>query len=200
MTQLVKATDITTAKVSRRRFAVGAFWVSLAGLAAAAGGTIVNTMWPRGVKGFGGPVSVPASRIPAPGAPPVRNQDGRFWLVNLDPGEGQLTAQGSATDGGLATPGGLVALWTKCPHLGCSVPWDGAASVADDDRRGWFRCPCHGSTYTKAGVRVFGPAERSMDTMRIEVVDGGIVVQTGDRTRGADDNPLRTTPWPPSVA
>lgn len=188
MKQFVKASEIGGAKVSRRRFAVGAFWVSMGGLAVAAGATALNTMWPRGVKGFGGPVSVPAAKIPAPGAPPVKSQEGRFWLVNLAPEEGQLRPEGAAT------PGGLVALWTKCPHLGCSVPWNGDYRW-DDGRQGWFLCPCHGSTYTKAGVLVDGPAKRSMDTMRIDVVDGGIVVQTGDRTQGDNDNPQRAVPF-----
>ena len=58
--------------------------------------------------------------------------------------------------------------------------------------KGWFRCPCHGSTYTKAGIRVFGPAPRSMDTMKIDVDGAGnIVVQTGVRQLGGPDNPKR---------
>ena len=36
-------------------------------------------------------------------------------------------------------------------------------------RRGMFNCNCHGSTYTKAGLVVKGPATRTMDTMAIEL-------------------------------
>ena len=85
---------------------------------------------------------------------------------------------------------GLLALWRRCPHLGCTVPWKSGFNYEGD--KGWFRCPCHGSTYTKAGVRVFGPATRSMDTMHIEVDDAGnITVNTGDITFGGADNPRR---------
>jgi cytochrome b6-f complex iron-sulfur subunit len=167
---------------------IGAFWTSVAGLVAAAGVSIANTMYPRGVGGFGGPVAVPASAIPRPGDPPRPNLDGRFLLVNLAPGEGL------AVDGSAETAGGLLALWRRCPHLGCTVPWNESYRWKDG-RKGWFVCPCHGSTYSKAGLRVDGPAPRSMDTMRIEVTDAGIVVQTGDRTKGDTDNAQRVVPW-----
>jgi cytochrome b6-f complex iron-sulfur subunit len=166
-----------------------AFWGSIAAMFAGIGATIVNTVYPRGVSGFGGPVTVAADRIPKPGDSPVKNIEGRFWLVNVAAGEG--LAVGDTTP----TAGGLVALWTKCPHLGCSVPWNDTARRPNDDRTGFFLCPCHGSTYTRAGVRVFGPTPRSMDTMAIDVTDSGIVVQTGKRTKGTPDNPARAVPW-----
>lgn len=90
-----------------------------------------------------------------------------------------------------------MALWTKCPHLGCTVPWkDSFVSDKDDlQRRGMFNCNCHGSTYTKAGTLVVGPAERAMDTMAIEVSEAGIVIQTGQIKRGTQDNPRRAVPY-----
>ena len=61
---------------------------------------------------------------------------------------------------------------------------------------GWFRCPCHGSTYTRGGIRVFGPAPRPMDTMEISVnSDGSLVVNTGNIKKGGEDNPQRTTSY-----
>ena len=62
--------------------------------------------------------------------------------------------------------GGLLALYQKCVHLGCTVQW--LATFDFQNQTGWFRCPCHQSTYTKAGVRVFGPAPRSLDTFEIQ--------------------------------
>jgi cytochrome b6-f complex iron-sulfur subunit len=60
------------------------------------------------------------------------------------------------------------------------------------DKQGWFRCPCHGSTFTEAGIRVFGPAQRSMDTMDVVVGEGGrLTVDTGKITPGGPDNPNR---------
>ncbi len=178
--------------VTRRAVLKAAFWTSLGAAALAIPATVINTLWPRQVEAFGGPVVVSPSLVPEPGDPPTPNFDGHFLLVNLAPDEGRIAGDEAAA------AGGVLALWWKCPHLGCTVPW--AEQYTHNDgtgRRGWFRCPCHGSTYTKAGVRVYGPAPRSMDTMLIEVDDrGNLVVQTGDRLPGGIDNPQRALPWP----
>jgi cytochrome b6-f complex iron-sulfur subunit len=63
--------------------------------------------------------------------------------------------------------------------------------VTGAPKQGWFRCPCHGSTYTDSGVRVFGPAPRSMDTMDISVSGGRLAVNTGSITPGGPDNANR---------
>ena len=74
------------------------------------------------------------------------------------------------------------------------MPW--RPDFAFEGETGYFRCPCHGSTYTKAGVRVFGPAPRPLDTMAITVnVDGSLTVDTGVITKGGTDNPKRTVPY-----
>ena len=67
---------------------------------------------------------------------------------------------------------GLVALYQKCPHLGCRVP-DCASSR-------WFECPCHGSQYNQVGEKKAGPAPRGMDRFSISV-DGAnnVSVDTG---------------------
>jgi cytochrome b6-f complex iron-sulfur subunit len=88
---------------------------------------------------------------------------------------------------------GFLALWWKCPHLGCTVPWRETFSFVDPatgaSTQGWFRCPCHGSTYNHAGVRVFGPAPRSMDRMELTIDgSGNITVNTGAITKGTPDN------------
>ena len=77
----------------------------------------------------------------------------------------------------------------------CTVIFNGAA-VNFPGVVGWFRCPCHGSTYSRAGIRVFGPAPRPMDTMAITVNgDGSISVNTGAITSGGTDNPLRAVSY-----
>jgi cytochrome b6-f complex iron-sulfur subunit len=177
-------------RINRRSMLKLGFWTSLGLAVASAVGGVLNLLYPRGVSGFGGPIAVDARWIPRPGDPPKEHVLGRFFLVNLEPGEG-LPAGAS-----LPSPGGLVALWTRCPHLGCAVPWRQDFVFADrTGRRGWFVCPCHGSTYTRAGVRVRGPATRSMDTMAIEMeADGSLIVQTGRITQGGDDNAGRAVP------
>jgi cytochrome b6-f complex iron-sulfur subunit len=175
--------------VSRRLFILGGFWSSLALALIGVLGSPFDFLFPRNVKGFGGPVTVPRSRIPPPGGDPVKIPEGRFWLVNLEPG---------VTSNGEETAGGLLALWQKCPHLGCTVPWNPVFVFAG--RKGWFRCPCHGSTYTReGGVKVAGPAPRSLDAFEIKEVkeNGDIVVQTGPKPKfpGSPDNPSKAVPY-----
>ncbi len=192
---VISSTPALTAPLSRRRLLKLGFWTAIGATLLSAGATFVNTLYPRSVAGFGGPVAVPAVAIPKPGAAPIANFDGHFLLVNLKAEEG--LAAGDDTAAG----GGLLALWWKCPHLGCTLPWRGDFVSPHDplNRQGWFACNCHGSTYTKAGVRIFGPAPRSMDTMQIDVsAKGDITVQTGKRSNGDLDNPQRTVPWPQS--
>ena len=165
--------------VSRRSVLRFGFWTGLGAVLAGIGGLAVNMLWPRGVTGFGGVVSAgEVSQFP-PGSK-TQIPEGRFWLVHLTEEQGGP---------------GLLALWWRCPHLGCTVPWRPTFVFPDPvtgaPKQGWFRCPCHGSTYTDAGVRVFGPAPRSMDTMALTVENGRISVDTGSITNGSPDNPDR---------
>ena len=62
-------------------------------------------------------------------------------------------------------PGGkVVALSGQCPHLGCSIGFDG-------DK---FRCPCHKSAFKANGERESGPSKRGLDPLPVEVVDGRV--------------------------
>ena len=178
--------------IGRRRLLITSFWAGIGAALVGGAGAVLNTLYPRNVSGFGGPIVVPPNAIPAPGDPPKPVVEGRFLLVNLAP------AEGNAPGDDRAASGGLIALYRKCPHLGCTVPWRDDASY--QQLHGVFLCPCHGSTYTKAGVRVFGPAPRSMDTMAIEVQKSGvIIVQTGAITEGSLDNPSRAVPYQPEA-
>ena len=72
---------------------------------------------------------------------------------------------------------GIVALYQKCPHLGCRVP----QCVTSQ----WFECPCHGSQYNQVGEKKAGPGPRGMDRFPITVAgNGDVTVNTGtDRAR-----------------
>ncbi|MEY2426592.1 MAG: cytochrome b6-f complex iron-sulfur subunit [Actinomycetota bacterium] len=71
---------------------------------------------------------------------------------------------------------GVVALYQKCVHLGCRVPWCGSAQ--------WFECPCHGSKYNRVGEKKGGPAPRGLDRFGVEVKGGNVFVDTGKVIQG----------------
>jgi cytochrome b6-f complex iron-sulfur subunit len=174
-------------KIARRSFLRVSVFAGLSlGLLSMAAGFLAffNLRKPQG---FGGTVNVVKARIPKAGSDPARISEGKFWLSNLQGAQGDIFGVGGT--------GCLLALYWKCPHLGCTVPWNASyngAQVAFPGIIGWFKCPCHGSTYSHAGVRVFGPAPRSMDTMAVTVnSDASITVDTGKITLGGIDNPLR---------
>ncbi len=170
--------------IKRRQVLRGGVFASLGGFVILMVGSFANFFNPRHISGFGGLVKVPASVVPKPGEDPRKIFEGKFYLVNLKPGEGGHGAVPPSKDGG------LVALYQKCPHLGCTVPWRPEFEFEGD--KGWFRCPCHGSTYTRGGARVFGPAPRSMDTMEITIAgDGSLTVNTGKITLGDTNDPQR---------
>ncbi len=74
---------------------------------------------------------------------------------------------------------GYVALYQKCVHLGCRVPWCESSQ--------WFECPCHGSKYNRVGEKQGGPAPRGLDRFPLEVSGGNIIVDTGNLQIGPAD-------------
>ena len=73
--------------------------------------------------------------------------------------------------------GEIVALWQRCPHLGCRVSW------CESSRE--FECACHGSSFNRAGEVRGGPAPRGMDRFAVAVSDGIVEIDTGEITEGA---------------
>lgn len=73
----------------------------------------------------------------------------------------------------------LLALWRKCPHLGCLVP-----APCDSVTR--YQCRCHRSTYNILGEKMHeGPAERGLDRFAVLIEDDGtIVIDTSQLTKG----------------
>lgn len=63
----------------------------------------------------------------------------------------------------LSTGDGYVALSPVCTHLGCTVEIHGAR----------LECPCHGSTYDRAGRVLRGPAERALRSYRLQTLPDG---------------------------
>jgi cytochrome b6-f complex iron-sulfur subunit len=77
-------------------------------------------------------------------------------------------------------PGGLLALYRKCTHLGCVVPWRPDEQSEDSlEPSGRFNCPCHGSRFDRYGVVKGGPAPRPLDMFPIEIDGDTVIVDTG---------------------
>jgi cytochrome b6-f complex iron-sulfur subunit len=81
--------------------------------------------------------------------------------------------EGSVLDG---MDHGIVALYQKCVHLGCRVPWCKSSQ--------WFECPCHGSKYNRVGEKKGGPAPRGLDRFAVAITGEKVVVDTGAITLG----------------
>ena len=62
--------------------------------------------------------------------------------------------------------GSAVAVSSKCTHLGCTVRKEPS----------FFRCPCHGSTYTLEGEVVRGPAEFPLDRYDAKIEGDEIII------------------------
>ena len=71
----------------------------------------------------------------------------------------------------------VVALWQRCPHLGCRVSW------CESSRE--FECACHGSSFNRAGEVRGGPAPRGMDRFTVDASGDVIAVDTGAIAEGA---------------
>ncbi|MGH2535179.1 MAG: ubiquinol-cytochrome c reductase iron-sulfur subunit [Thermomicrobiales bacterium] len=156
-------------RVSRRNFvrnsALGAVVLILTQL----GAGFVRFFWPNETGAFGSELRVSASEVPEVNGEPLKHNLGKYWLVHNDDG--------------------LLALYWKCPHLGCTVPWNTG--------RGEFVCPCHGSVYDPTGVRLAGPAPRPMDIMavRIDEATGDVLVDTGAITQRSGYEPSQAAPY-----
>ncbi len=158
--------------VTRRQFLnrsiLGAFGLSLAGFGAA----MLGFLWPPPKSGgFGsavnaGKLSDILANIDSTKSP-YYVPSARAY-VNRYPTDDVAKAKAA----GYADPilagysQGLVALYQKCVHLGCRVPWCQSSQ--------WFECPCHGSQYNRVGEKKGGPAPRGLDRFAI-TADGGVV-------------------------
>jgi len=144
---------------------VGAFGVASLGF-----------LWPSGSGGFGATITV-GSLSQASEAfgkrQPFYNAAARTYVVpypseDLGDAEEVYGDQPTVFEGMEA---GYVALFQRCVHLGCRVPWCQTSQ--------WFECPCHGSKYNRVGEWKDGPAPRGLDRFGLAVEGDNLVVDTG---------------------
>ena len=139
-------------RINRRQF-LGWSWFMLGvALAGQAGWAIFKFFQPRRKEGAFGDLVVAGRVEEFPPGTVEHVLKGNFYISNLE---------------GV----GLLAMWQRCTHLGCTVPW---REVEDQ-----FHCPCHSSLFDRAGVVTGGPAPRPLDLFPLEIVDGVVVVDTG---------------------
>jgi cytochrome b6-f complex iron-sulfur subunit len=167
--------DADAIGVTRRQFLnrsiVLVMGLSLTGFGAA----VIAYLWPTPKGGFGskirvGNVSDVVAKIEAASGF-LYLAEGRMWITEY-PAAALEKAKAVYPAPVLAgMEAGVVALYQKCPHLGCRVP-----SCATSQ---WFECPCHGSQYNQVGEKKGGPAPRGMDHFAMEVAGGVLTVNTG---------------------
>ena len=166
--------DEETVGVTRRQFfnrsIVVAFALGLSGF----GTAVLAFLWPSGVGGFGSKINVGSledikANIDANDGF-AYYPEGRMWITKF-PSEALEKARAVYSPPELAgMEEGVIALYQKCPHLGCRVP-ECATSQ-------WFECGCHGSQYNRVGEKKGGPAPRGMDRFAMEVSGGNLTVDT----------------------
>jgi cytochrome b6-f complex iron-sulfur subunit len=158
--------------VSRRQFFNRAITATFGTFLAAQGLYYLAFFWPKLTGGFGadidaGPVSDLQGQVftPAGGVLPLFIPEARAYLVPApDELSAQFEGQSVATDG-------LMALYMRCVHLGCRVPWCAPSQG--------FECPCHGSRYNAVGEYFGGPAPRNLDRFVVENQGGRLIIRTG---------------------
>jgi cytochrome b6-f complex iron-sulfur subunit len=138
-------------------------------------------LWPGESAGFGGKIavgSVADANTAIAAKQPYYNATAKTYIVAYPkadlPKAKKVTAYTPPIIAGMEA--GFVALYQKCVHLGCRVPWCQSSQ--------WFECPCHGSKYNKVGEKVGGPAPRGLDRFVLEVAGGNIIVDTGNLVLG----------------
>jgi cytochrome b6-f complex iron-sulfur subunit len=145
--------------------------VGLAGF----GGSLLAFLWPTVSGGFGSKIRAGALTDVlgsiADKKEPFYVPEGRFYIQPFP--KDDIDKAKKAYSGGVLTgmEEGLVALYQKCVHLGCRVPWCKSSQ--------WFECPCHGSKYNRVGEKKGGPAPRGLDRFPVSVEGGQIMVDTG---------------------
>lgn len=156
----------TKINVNRREF-LGISWVfSLFALFTQAGNALLEFIQPRIQPGTFGDRIIAGQEAEFKNGSVNHIQKGRFFISRLEDGS-------------------MLALWHRCTHLGCTVPWN--------EDEGVFHCPCHSSIFNKKGEVISGPAPRPLDLFPIEIVDGQVIVDTGTTIVRKEFSPSQTT-------
>ena len=163
--------------VSRRQFFNRATVTLMSASLGAFGAAVVGFLWKGASGGFGSKITIGGiDDVIAQ----IRSNKGFYYVpqarawITENPKEGVSKAKavyGAQAPVLAGMEAGVVALYQKCPHLGCRVPECKSSQ--------WFGCPCHGSQYNRVGEKKGGPAPRGMDRFGVSVANGVLVIDTG---------------------
>jgi len=135
--------------ITRGEF-IHSLWM-LAGAAALSEIALVGFRFltPRPTSGeFGGTFNLgDFNQYPNGSVTPV--EAGRFYLVRLQ-------------------DGGFLAIYKRCTHLGCSVPYEPSKNQ--------FVCPCHGSAFTVEGDVLNDPAPSPLKLFPLSILETGEII------------------------
>jgi cytochrome b6-f complex iron-sulfur subunit len=161
--------------IMRRDFLRRSLLTSLMVFGAEFGGATLAFLWPNLRGGFGSVINAGATsdiRTQLDQTKqPVYNGAGRFYIwfygsdyKGVDPKSGtDYEAEGFVAEG-------FMAIYQRCAHLGCRVPFCISSQ--------WFECPCHGSKYNVAGEYQLGPAPTGLQRFVVKVEGGNLLVDT----------------------
>lgn len=162
------------AGVNRRQFFTRALGITFGAFLGLNGISYLAFLWPRLSGGFGSDIDVGditelrAEVFLADGSIlPKFVPEARAYIVPF----AETDISRSQFEGLPVVVGGLTALFQRCVHLGCRVPWCETSQG--------FECPCHGSKYNFAGEYEAGPAPRNLDRFALENQEGRLIVKTG---------------------
>jgi cytochrome b6-f complex iron-sulfur subunit len=181
-----EAAEIAKQRLSRRRFmrrSMLAVW-GLSATASVAGALYM--LYPNLAGQFGGQLALgknsdfPAGEIgkfAKDSAGVFYHQEAKSYIMHLSPSQtlllhGQALADQLDSEHFVKDSDGSLwaALYQKCVHLGCTVPY------RDDCQS--FKCPCHGSHYNTDGEYIDGPAPRSLDRFVLSFNGDQVMVDT----------------------
>jgi len=148
---------------------------------------LIGFLWPTAKTGFGG--NIKAGNLDtilnniANNKKPYYVPEARAYVV---PYPKEDIAKANAAYGAkeverMGMQDGVVALYQRCVHLGCRVPFCPSSQ--------WFECPCHGSKYSRVGEKKGGPAPRGLDRFPVEVQGGSLTIITNLATVIAGPKP-----------
>ena len=167
---------VTSKAPTRRDFLRTGLLLSVGGFLATFAGASIAFLWPSLKGGFGANLdigSVDDVRAGIQEGGRFEYPSGRTYLVAYDPAKDTSGAYVDITQDGKAP---FMALYQKCVHLGCRVPWCESSQ--------WWECPCHGSRYNRWGEYQFGPAPRGLDRFAVTIENDRVIVDTSTIVTG----------------